>query len=103
LAKGDPIMALRSLVAKHTYLYRQLEDQKQTRNLLPRLYAIKQVRRFCKDHQELLVLEATPRKVLDAAKLCEDPMIFYSVFRFFERAAPLASSLIQGILSYLFS
>ncbi|CDS37789.1 Colon cancer associated Mic1 [Echinococcus multilocularis] len=51
--------------------------------------------RFCKDHRELLGLQDTPRKILDAAKLCEDPMIFYSAFRFFERAAPLAPSLVQ--------
>ncbi|KAL5107871.1 Regulator of MON1-CCZ1 complex [Taenia crassiceps] len=51
--------------------------------------------RFCKDHRELLDLQETPRKVLDAAKLCADPMVFYSVFRFFERAAPLATPLIQ--------
>ncbi|VDK20631.1 unnamed protein product [Taenia asiatica] len=51
--------------------------------------------RFCKDHRELLDLQETSRKVLDAAKFCEDPMIFYSVFRFFERAAPLTPPLIQ--------
>ncbi|KAM7542485.1 hypothetical protein Aperf_G00000018609 [Anoplocephala perfoliata] len=51
--------------------------------------------RFCKNHPELLSLPETTRKVLDAAKLCEDPMIFYSVFRFFERAVPFAYSLMQ--------
>ncbi|VDN97995.1 unnamed protein product [Rodentolepis nana] len=52
--------------------------------------------RFCKEYPELLSLPETPRKILDAAKFCEDPMIFYSVFRFFERAVPFACSLIQG-------
>nr|CDS27918.1 Colon cancer associated Mic1 [Hymenolepis microstoma] len=51
--------------------------------------------RFCKEHPELLPLPETPRKILDAAKLCEDPMIFYSVFRFFERAVPFTCSLMQ--------
>ncbi|VDL17541.1 unnamed protein product [Hymenolepis diminuta] len=53
--------------------------------------------RFCKQHTELLSLPETPRKILNAAKLCDDPMIFYSVFRFFERAVPFACSLVQGI------
>ena len=53
--------------------------------------------RFCKEHQELLALPDIPRKVLDAARNAEDPMIFYSVFRFFERAVLIAAPMTEGI------
>ncbi|KAL5966582.1 Regulator of MON1-CCZ1 complex [Taenia solium] len=79
LAKGDPIMALRWAVTDSGFA-------------APLVFVVIE---FCKDHRELLDLQETSRKVLDAAKLCEDPMIFYSVFRFFERAAPLTPPLIQ--------
>uniref|UniRef100_A0A0X3NTV2 Uncharacterized protein C18orf8 n=1 Tax=Schistocephalus solidus TaxID=70667 RepID=A0A0X3NTV2_SCHSO len=53
--------------------------------------------RFCQSRPDLFTLPDTPRKLLDAAKQSSNPLVFYSIFRFFElaaqRQAPYACSL----------
>ncbi|KAL7059454.1 hypothetical protein AAHC03_013072 [Spirometra sp. Aus1] len=48
--------------------------------------------RFCQSRPDLFALPDTPRKLLDAAKQSSNPLVFYSVFRFFELAAQRQSS-----------